>query len=98
MFQPTGGGPIDVANFRSRIWVPAVEASGLGHLRIHDLRHTCVSLAISAGADVKVLRRMLGHGSAAVTLDRYGHLMPGQSEAVAGRLDPLREAALAEAL
>jgi hypothetical protein len=32
---------------------------------------------------------MLGHSSAALTLDRYGHLIPGQAEAVAARLDQL---------
>ena len=62
-------------------------------LRLHDLRHTCASLAIAAGADVKVLQRMLGHASAALTLDRYGHLMPGQAESVAERLDALARAA-----
>lgn len=62
-------------------------------LRIHDLRHTCASLAIAAGADVKVLQRMLGHASAALTLDRYGHLLPGQAESVAERLDALARAA-----
>ncbi len=51
--------------------------------RLHDLRHTCASLAIAAGADVKVLQRMLGHASAALTLDRYGHLLPGQAPSVA---------------
>ena len=58
-------------------------------LRIHDLRHTCASLAIAAGADVKVLQRMMGHASAALTLDRYGHLMPGQAHSVADRLDEM---------
>jgi integrase len=48
-------------------------------MRIHDLRHTCASLAIASGADVLVLQRMLGHASAAMSLDRYGHLMPGQA-------------------
>lgn len=94
VFRSADGGPIDVDNFRSREWTKAIRSAGLGHLRIHDLRHTCASLAIAAGADVKVLQRMLGHASAAVTLDRYGHLMPGQSEAVADRLDLLRESAL----
>lgn len=42
----------------------------------HDLRHTCASLAISAGANVKVLQRLLGHKTATLTLDRYGHLFP----------------------
>lgn len=48
---------------------------------------------IAAGADVKVLQRMLGHASAALTLDRYGHLMPGQAESVADRLDQMARAA-----
>lgn len=50
-------------------------------------------MAIAAGADIKVLQRMLGHSSAALTLDRYGHLMPGQAEAVASRLDEHARAA-----
>ncbi|MGH9183045.1 MAG: tyrosine-type recombinase/integrase [Acidimicrobiales bacterium] len=62
-------------------------------LRVHDLRHTCASLAIAAGADVKVLQRMLGHASAALTLDRCGHLLPGQAESVACRLDQMAPAA-----
>lgn len=51
--------------------------------------HTCASLAIAAGADIKVLQRMMGHASAALTLDRYGHLMPGQARSVADRLDEM---------
>lgn len=42
----------------------------------HDLRHTAASLAISAGANVKVIQRMLGHKSAKVTLDTYAALFP----------------------
>jgi integrase len=75
-----------VNTFRNRYWLPAVAAAGLAPLRVHDLRHTTASLAIAAGADVKVLQSMLGHASAAMTLDRYGHLMPGQAASVAERL------------
>lgn len=92
VFTAPDGGPLNVNNFRRRVWLPAVKGACVAPLRIHDLRHTCASLAIQAGADVKVLQRMLGHASAAVTLDRYGHLMPGQVEAVADRLDLLRAA------
>lgn len=56
-------------------------------LTVHDLRHTAASLAISAGANVKVVQKMLGHSSAAMTLDRYGHLMGDDLEAVSVRLD-----------
>jgi len=84
---------IDLDQFRRTVWAKALKESGLQPLRIHDMRHTAASLAIKAGADGKVLHRMLGHASAAMTLDRYGHLMPGQAEAVADRLDILMTAA-----
>ena len=44
-------------------------------LRVHDLRHTAASLWLAAGADPKVVQRILGHGSAAMTMDLYGHLI-----------------------
>ncbi len=95
VFQAPEGGYLRPENFRRRVWLPAVRAAGLAPLRIHDLRHTCASLAIAAGADVKVLQRMLGHASAALTLDRYGHLLPGQAESVAERLDEMAQSAAA---
>ena len=48
---------------------------------------------ISSGANPKVVQRMLGHASAALTLDRYGHLLPGQAEQVALRLDEMARTA-----
>ena len=52
-------------------------------MRLHDLRHTCASLAISSGANIKVVQKLLGHNSAVLTLDRYGHLFPDDLDAVA---------------
>ncbi len=89
VFPAPEGGYLRLENFRKRAWNPAIAAAGVAPLRLHDLRHTCASLAIAAGADVKVLQRMMGHASAALTLDRYGHLMPGQAESVADRLDEM---------
>jgi integrase len=86
VFTSPTGEPMHLENFRRRVWSPACLEAGIAPLRIHDLRHTCASLAIAAGADILVLQRMLGHASAAMTLDRYGHLMPGQAESVAQRL------------
>ncbi|MFP5578433.1 MAG: tyrosine-type recombinase/integrase [Acidimicrobiia bacterium] len=93
VFTSPEGGYLRFDDFRNRFWTPATVAAGLAPLRSHDLRHTCASLAIAAGADVKVLQRMLGHSSAVLTLDRYGHLFPGQAESVADRLDEMAEAA-----
>lgn len=60
----------------------------------HDLRHTAASLAISAGANVKAVQRMLGHASAAMTLDVYGDLFDDDLDSVAGALDQARRAAV----
>jgi integrase len=59
----------------------------------HALRHTAASLAISAGANVKVVQRMLGHASAAMTLDVYADLFDSDLDAVADRLDTLHRQA-----
>lgn len=60
----------------------------------HDLRHTAASLAISAGANVKAVQTMLGHASAAMTLDTYADLFPDDLEVVADVLERQRAAAL----
>lgn len=62
----------------------------------HDLRHTAASLAISAGANVKAVQRMLGHASAAMTLDTYAALFEDDLDEVATVLGDHREAALAD--
>ena len=56
----------------------------------HDLRHSAASLAVSAGANVKAIQRMLGHASAAMTLDQYADLFDDDLDAVADRLDDAR--------
>jgi len=43
--------------------------------RVHDLRHTAASLWLAAGAAPKVVQRVLGHATAAMTVDLYGHLV-----------------------
>jgi hypothetical protein len=48
--------------------------AGLPEVRVHDLRHTAASLCLGAGADPKVVQRVLGHATAAMTMDLYGHL------------------------
>ena len=58
---------------------------------IHDLRHTAASLAVSAGANVKAVQRMLGHASAAMTLDVYADLFDEDLESVATALDDARQ-------
>lgn len=68
-------------------WVSALAAAGVEPLVLHDLRHTAASLAVSAGANVKAIQRMLGHASAAMTLDVYADLFDDDLEALTTRLD-----------
>ncbi|MCS4277403.1 integrase [Mycetocola sp. BIGb0189] len=61
----------------------------------HDMRHTAASLAVSAGANVKAVQRMLGHASAAMTLDIYADLFDDDLDAVAEKMSSARKEALA---
>ena len=87
IFPSPNGQPLRRTNFRRRIWLPAIAAAGFEPLRFHDLRHTHAAVLIAQGEHPKVISERLGHSSITVTLDVYGHLMPGMDEAVAERLD-----------
>ncbi|TPW78412.1 site-specific integrase [Schumannella sp. 10F1B-5-1] len=65
----------------------SVKRAGLARMTPHDLRHTAASLAVSAGANVKAVQRMLGHASATMTLDVYADLFEDDLDEVALRLD-----------
>jgi len=71
----------------------AAQAIGVRGLHPHELRHTAASLAIASGADVKVVQQMLGHASATMTLDTYGHLFEDRLDEVGNAMDAARTAA-----
>lgn len=71
----------------SHAWRPVVaDALGLD-ATFHDLRHYCASLLISQGCSVKTVQRILGHASATITLDTYGHLWPDSEDQVRAAID-----------
>jgi integrase len=97
VFPDSEGGYMRGSNVRRRWWsdavaaaelYPRVERNSAGEpvavyeFKLHELRHTAASLAIQAGANIKSVQNMLGHESAALTLDRYGHLYRSDVEAV----------------
>jgi integrase len=83
------GGPLRLRNWRARVFDPAARAIGRTDITPHDLRHTAASLAIKAGANVKAVQQMLGHASAAMTLDVYAGLFRNDLDSVAEALDVL---------
>ena len=87
IFTSLKGSFLNQENLRRRHFIPAAKTSGIGHLRIHDLRHTAISLWIYNQADIKVVTQRAGIVSAAVALDRYGHCYPNADPELANRLE-----------
>ena len=83
------GGPLYQATFHRHVWTPAVRAAGVEDLRVHDLRHSFVSIMVAAGANPKAVSTWAGHSSVSFTLDRYGHLYDDHADDVADRIDAL---------
>jgi integrase len=89
VFTTEKGLPIRRTNFRSQVWLPALEKAKISKPwpRVHDSKHTAVSLGHAAGLTIKELQALAGHSSPSITLNRYAHLFEGQDEAAAQRLD-----------
>ena len=87
VFTSSEGTPLSPSNVVSREFHPALKRAGLRRIRFHDLRHTYASLMIASRADIKFIQSQLGHSSAMITLDTYGHLMPGAATDAGDRLD-----------
>jgi integrase len=92
VFTDMRGGVLRNSNWRARVFGPAVAKCKKADdtfptITPHDLRHTAASLAISAGANVKAVQRMLGHAKASMTLDVYADLFDTDLDAVAVELD-----------
>jgi integrase len=98
VFSAPHGGVLRARNFRRAAFDPAARSVGLAGLHPHELRHTSASLAIASGANVKVVQQILGHKSATMTLDLYGHLFGDQLDEIADRLDAARGAGVAPLL
>ncbi len=104
VFPDSAGSYMRGSNVRRRWWSRAVataqlfpqkvtnttsEQTVVYDFKLHELRHTAASLAIQAGANIKALQNMLGHESAGLTLDRYGHLYGSDVEAVGVAINDL---------
>ncbi len=92
VFGSMRGTPLQPSNFRQRAWDPALRRAGVDgeRYRFHDLRHTCVSRLVAAGADVKLVQAVAGHANPLITLKRYSHLLDARVTEAAQRFDPAR--------
>ena len=87
VFPSETGTVINPENIYHRYFLPCLECAGLRRFRFHDLRHTFGSLLIQDGASLAYVKEQMGHSSIQVTVDTYGHLIPGADIAWVDRLD-----------
>jgi integrase len=69
--------PMNDAWFRDRVWRPLLEKAEVRHIRVHDARHTYASLMLRRGVPIAYVSKQLGHSSIQITVDLYGHFIPG---------------------
>lgn len=94
VFPTRNGTPVQSPSFTANVFKRALRKADLPDVRIHDLRHTAVSLAIAAGMDPKTSQARAGHASSALHMDTYGHAYPAVDAAAAVKLSELRADAL----
>lgn len=66
-------------NTLRRKWSAACEKIGIGHRRIHDIRHTTASLLLARNAPITYVTQLLGHSSSQITLNKYAHYIPSEN-------------------
>jgi integrase len=87
LFTTKAGTPISRNTFRTRVWLPAVKASGVDFpVRVHDLRHAHASWLLSGGSDLKSVMERMGHAQIQTT-QKYLHTLPGADQKNLDALD-----------
>ncbi len=88
VFTSAAGTPIHQRNLH-RYFKQLIKRAGLPEIRFHDLRHTAASLMLNHGIPLILVSRRLGHSKPSITLDIYGHLIPGMQADAAEKIDDL---------
>ena len=87
VFINEAGKQLEHNNYRRRVFEPLLQKAGLRRIRFHDLRHTFASLLLQQGESPQYVREQMGHHSIQITVDIYGHLIPGANRQAVDRLD-----------
>jgi len=88
---------LDPDNIRHRVFYKLLKVAGLRKIRFHDLCHTYASLLLQQGESPVYVKEQMGHSSIQVTVDLYGHLIPGGNRRAVDRLDEPSGTALPQA-
>lgn len=90
VFASETGRLIDATNLSARHFKPLIEKAGISEpetITMYTLRHTCATLALQAGVNVRVVAERLGHANASLVLDVYGHVLPGAQEEATAKIE-----------
>ncbi len=87
VFCNENGGLMHPNNLRDRIFYGLLKKAELRQVRFHDLRHSYASLLLQQGESPVYVKEQLGHSSIQITVDCYGHLIPGGNKQAVDRLD-----------
>ena len=96
LFATRDGTPISRNTVRTRIWLPAVQASGVDFdVRVHDLRHAHASWLLAGGSDIKSVMDRMGHAQITTT-QKYLHTLPDADHKNLTALNRIRSSGLQE--
>ena len=88
VFPNETGSLFNPSNLRNRSFKRIKARAGVREdLRFHDLRHTCATLLLGEGVNVKVVSEMLGHASITITLNTYSHVLPDMQDSAADAME-----------
>ena len=88
--------PLNAEHLRFKVWYRVLHHARLRGVRLHDLRHTYASLLLQAGEPIGYVKQQLGHSSIQITVDRYGHFVPGANRSAVDRLAAATDPALSD--
>jgi len=87
LFTTPEGAQLNPDNMRKRVFYRLLDLAELRRVRFHDARHTFATLLIEQGESLAYVRDQLGHSSIQITVDTYGHLVPGGNKQAVDQLD-----------
>lgn len=89
VFANEFGRPLHYGNITKRNFQPILKSAGLGHHRLYSLRHSCATLLLAQGENIKVIQERLGHADVVLTLSTYSHVLDGMQAQASAKLSEL---------
>lgn len=76
-------------NITKRYFQPILTKAGLAHHKLYSLRHSCATLLLAQGVNIKIIQERLGHSDVNLTLSTYSHVLEGMQEKATDELGSL---------